>query len=111
MLRNEKETWRSLVASLALVSFACQAASAQSAHAGPVTGVIDGVALEGDAYYVHGWACQEGNPGSISINVYANHAAGAKPMPQDYDWGEWSGRLLAGGSASTTWSMGPLVCG
>jgi hypothetical protein len=40
-----------------------------------VTGVIDGVAFESDQY-LHGWACQEGNRGSIGINIYANHAAG-----------------------------------
>jgi hypothetical protein len=44
-----------------------------------VTGVIDGVTLEGGQYYVHGWACQQGNRGSISINLDANHPAGAKP--------------------------------
>jgi hypothetical protein len=32
----------------------------QNPHAGPVTGVIDGVAFEGDQYHVHGWACEEG---------------------------------------------------
>jgi hypothetical protein len=80
MLRiKRKFARRSLVAGLALVSFACPAAAASNDHADLVTGVIDGVAFEGDAYYVHGWACQEGNRGSISINVYANHAAGAKP--------------------------------
>jgi hypothetical protein len=54
-------------------------ASAPSSHAVAVTGVIDGVTFEGDQYYVHGWACQQSNRGSISINIYANHAAGAKP--------------------------------
>jgi len=73
-----KVAWRRLVAGVAVVSFACYAA-AQNARAGLVTGVIDGVAFEGDAYYVHGWACQAGNRGSISVNLYANHAAGAKP--------------------------------
>src|ERR1700757_2543618 len=43
----------------------------------PVTGVIDGVAFEGDQYYVHGWACQEGNRNSIAVNLYANHPAGS----------------------------------
>jgi hypothetical protein len=54
-------------------------AASQNSHAGQVTGVIDGVAFEGDQYYVHGWACQEGNRGSIGINIYANHPAGGKP--------------------------------
>ena len=40
-------------------ALALPAARGQTSHAGPVTGVIDGVAFEGDQYYVHGWACQE----------------------------------------------------
>src|SRR6202047_3254851 len=54
-------------------------AAAQNPHPGPVTGVIDGVSFEGDQYFVHGWACQEGNRGSVSINLYANHPASGKP--------------------------------
>jgi hypothetical protein len=71
--------WASLAAALSLVSFTGLAAAAQNARAGLVTGVIDAVTFEADAYYVHGWACQEGNRGSIAINIYANHAAGATP--------------------------------
>jgi hypothetical protein len=68
-----------LVAGLSLVLFIGHAGAAQNARAGVVTGVIDAVAFEGDAYYVHGWACQEGNRGSIGVNIYANHAAGGTP--------------------------------
>jgi hypothetical protein len=39
-------------------------ADAQNSRTGLVTGVIDGVRLEGDQYYVSGWACQQGNSGS-----------------------------------------------
>jgi hypothetical protein len=78
-----KLRWASLLAALAAgMSFAMldwHAAAGQNSHAGSVTGVIDGVAFEGDQYYVHGWACQEGNRGSIGINIYANHPAGGKP--------------------------------
>jgi hypothetical protein len=78
-----KLTWSSLVAALlAGISFgalACCAEVGQNSHAGLVTGVIDGVAFEGDQYYVHGWACQEGTRGSISVNIYANYAAGGTP--------------------------------
>ncbi|HJZ51393.1 MAG TPA: hypothetical protein VJ228_04285 [Candidatus Acidoferrales bacterium] len=78
-----KMAWPSLVAALvACLSFANltgPSAAGQGSHPGPVTGVIDGVAFEGDQYYVHGWACQEGNRGSISINIYANHPAGGSP--------------------------------
>lgn len=84
MLRiKPKLAWSSLaaalVASLSVATLACRPAAAQNSRAGPVTGVIDAVAFEGDQYYVHGWACQEGNRGSIGINIYANHAAGGTP--------------------------------
>ena len=84
MLRiASKCAWASLVATLvAGLSFAALSfhpAAGQNSHAGRVTGVIDGVAFEGDQYYVHGWACQEGNRGSIGVNLYANHPAGGSP--------------------------------
>ncbi len=65
-----------ITAGLLLVS---SAARGQSSHAGLVTGVIDGVAFEGDQYYVHGWACQEGQRAPIGVNLYANHPAGGTP--------------------------------
>ena len=68
-----------LAAGLCFALLACHTVSAQNSHPGAVTGVIDGVAFEGDQYYVHGWACQMGNRGSIDVNVYASHAAGDKP--------------------------------
>src|SRR5580704_12247974 len=78
-----KLVWPSLVAALVASIFFAKwvspSAAGQNPHAGPVTGVIDGVAFEGDQYYVHGWACQEGNRGSIDVHIYANHAAGDKP--------------------------------
>src|SRR5215471_11308782 len=55
------------------------AALAQNANAGSVTGVIDGVQFQDDQYYVSGWACQEGQRGSIDVHIYANHAAGDTP--------------------------------
>jgi hypothetical protein len=51
----------------------------QDSHSGPVTGVIDSVQFQGDQYYVSGWACQEGQRGSIDVHIYASHAAGDKP--------------------------------
>src|ERR1700731_870691 len=54
-------------------------AQAHGPRPGPVTGVIDGVAFEGDQYYVHGWTCQEGQRASIGINLYSGNAAGRKP--------------------------------
>jgi len=69
-----------LIAGLSFATLACQMAAGQNSRPTALTGVIDGVSFEGDQYYVHGWACQEGNRGSIAINIYANHPAGAKPM-------------------------------
>ena len=50
-------------------------AHAQTSHPGAVTGVIDRVQFEGDQYYVLGWACQEGQQGSIGVHVYAGNSA------------------------------------
>jgi hypothetical protein len=71
----------SLASSIAILIFAALAslAAGQNAHPGPVTGVIDAVRFEGDQFYVFGWACQEGNRGSIDVHVYANHSSGDKP--------------------------------
>ncbi len=33
------------------------------------------------------------------------------PEGRNYDRGEWARERFSGGSASTTWSIGPLVCG
>src|SRR3984885_1059436 len=68
-----------LIAGLSFATLACQMAAGQNSRPTALTGVIDGVSFEGGQYYVHGWACQEGERGSISINIYANHPAGAKP--------------------------------
>src|ERR1700728_665332 len=65
-----------LVAGMLLAVLSSEAAG-QNSHAGPVTGVLDGVAFEGDQYCVHGWACQEGNRNSIGLNLYASHPAGS----------------------------------
>lgn len=77
-----KLAWSSVVVVLVVGSSSPELArpsAGQNSHAGAVTGVIDGVAFEGDQYYVHGWACQEGNRASIAINIHATHPAGAKP--------------------------------
>src|ERR1700719_2127736 len=75
-----KMAWPSLVAAVVVcLSFAKLTgplAAGQGSHPGPVMGVIDGVAFEGDQYYVHGWACQEGNRGSIDVTISANRAMG-----------------------------------
>jgi hypothetical protein len=55
-----------------------RAASPQP-HVGPVTGVIDSVQYGNDQYYVSGWACQQGQRGSIEVHIYAGHPAGGTP--------------------------------
>jgi hypothetical protein len=55
------------------------AAYAQNSRAGRVVGYIDGIRLEGDGYYVFGWACQQDNSGSIGVHIYADHSAYATP--------------------------------
>lgn len=62
-----------------LAVLAALAAGARAGPPGAVTGVIDGVAFEGDQYYVHGWACQMGQRGSIDVHVYAGNFAGGQP--------------------------------
>jgi hypothetical protein len=78
-----KLAWSSLIAAsvvcLPFANLPRPSAAGQNSHAGPVTGVIDGVAFEGGQYYVRGWACQEGQRPSIDVHIYANHAAGDKP--------------------------------
>jgi hypothetical protein len=69
-------------ASIAAVVFFAAAAKTpgQKAAAGPVTGVIDKVWYGGDGqYYVSGWACQEGQRGSIEVHIYANNPSDSNP--------------------------------
>ena len=68
-----------LLVGLVCVGSTWWAALAQTSDAGRVTGVVDAVRFEGDQYYAFGWACQEGNRGSIEVHLYANHAAGDTP--------------------------------
>ena len=83
MLTSSLRTIASRLPVALLTILSCAASphstAAQNSKAGAVTGVIDGVSFEGDQYFVHGWACQEGNRGSIGINIYANHPAGGTP--------------------------------
>jgi hypothetical protein len=67
------------VASASCLSLFSPVAWSQVSHAEPVTGVIDGVQFEGDQYYVHGWACQEGQRASIDVHIYAGHSAYERP--------------------------------
>ncbi len=64
---------------LILIALGMRWNAAAGQRPGPVTGVIDAVAFEGDQYYVRGWACQEGQRGSIDVHVYAGGFAGGQP--------------------------------
>src|ERR1700730_5297470 len=66
------------LASVFLSASACVAAGPPP-RPGAVTGVIDAIQYGTDQFYVAGWACQQGNRGSIDVHVYAGGAAGGKP--------------------------------
>jgi hypothetical protein len=76
---NLSSTLAASAASLFLSASACVAAAAPQSHFGPVTGVIDNIQYGSDQYYVSGWACQQGNRGSIDVHIYASHPAGGTP--------------------------------
>lgn len=52
---------------------------AQNAHAGRVVGNIDGISYDGQQFQVSGWACQQGNRGSIAVHLYADRSAYGSP--------------------------------
>src|SRR5580704_5716079 len=66
----------SVTGGVVLVLLACFSHAGQNPRPGPVTGVIDGIDYAGDHYYVHGWACQEGQRSSIDVHIYVGGAAG-----------------------------------
>jgi hypothetical protein len=70
-----------LATSLAIVFFSASAcvAAGPPPRPGAVTGVIDAIQYGTDQFFVAGWACQQGNRGSIDVHVYAGGAAGGKP--------------------------------
>ena len=78
------ETWSkwslaALVAGLAGAASVPSDALAQNARAGRVVGNIDGISHDGGEAYVLGWACQQGNPASIEVHIYADRSAFDKP--------------------------------
>jgi hypothetical protein len=68
-----------LVAGLFCVAAAWPKASGQTSRAGRVVGSIDGFSYDGGQFHVVGWACQQGNPASIEVHVYADRSAYDKP--------------------------------
>jgi hypothetical protein len=78
--RNVNSSSGPLATSIASLFLSATAGAAgPQPHAGPVSGVIDTVQYGSDQYYVSGWACQQGNRGSIEVHIYASHAAGRTP--------------------------------
>jgi len=42
-----------------------------------VAGLISGIVLDNQQYYLRGWACAKTNPGSIDLHLYAGGSAGS----------------------------------
>src|SRR5258708_31902068 len=64
-----------LVAGALCVASLGAEASGQSSRVGRVVGYIDGISNDGGQFLVSGWACQQGNPGSIDVHIYADRSA------------------------------------
>ncbi len=83
--------WSCLVAALATVLSAVPPASSQSpsrnlppgAGVGHIIGTIDGIRRDGARTFMAGWACQQGQKGSIAVHVYAE-PSGADPSKQTF---------------------------
>ena len=78
---NLKWSWSlaALVAGLCCAASVLPHASAQNGRAGRVVGNIDGISHDGGQTFVLGWACQQGNPASIEVHIYADRSAYDKP--------------------------------
>jgi hypothetical protein len=78
---HPKWSWllAALVAGLSCAVMAAPQALAQNARAGRVVGNIDGISFDGGQAYVSGWACLQGNSGSIDVHIYADRSAYDKP--------------------------------
>jgi hypothetical protein len=68
-----------LVAGLLCAAAAWPKASGQTARAGRVVGYIDGFNYDGGQFHVLGWACQQGNPASVEVHLYADRSAYDRP--------------------------------
>src|SRR3984957_14335034 len=75
---NSASVLATSLAGVFLSASACVAAGPPP-RPGAVTGVIDAIQYGTDQFFVAGWACQQGNRGSIDVHVYAGGAAGGKP--------------------------------
>jgi len=52
-----------------------QEAAAQKAQPGRIVGHIDGISQDGDHYFLLGWACQQGQSKSITVQLFADKVA------------------------------------
>jgi hypothetical protein len=67
------------VAGLFCVASARSETLGQNSRAGRVVGNIDGISNDGGQLHVSGWACQQGNPASIDVHIYADRSAYDRP--------------------------------
>ena len=64
-----------LGASLFCVAPARPETPGQNPRAGRIVGNVDGIGYDGSQFQVSGWACQQGNPNSIAVHIYADRSA------------------------------------
>ena len=78
---NRRWSWlpAAFAAGLSCAASVFPDAFAQNARVGRVVGNIDSVSHDGGQTYVLGWACQQGNPASIEVHIYADRSAFDKP--------------------------------
>lgn len=70
-----------LVLGFAISGFIASAiAHAATATDIPVIGAIDGIVLEGDQYYIDGWACQKTATTPLRLHIYAGASAYDSPQ-------------------------------
>jgi len=69
ILQNKRPRACSLATGCVL--FTCFGALAQKAPVGRIAGHIDGIAKDGDHYFLLGWACQQGQSKSVNVQLFA----------------------------------------
>jgi hypothetical protein len=69
ILQNKRP--RACILATGCVLLTCFGALAQKAPVGRIAGHIDGIAKDGDHYFLLGWACQQGQSKSINVQLFA----------------------------------------
>ncbi|MCP3140920.1 hypothetical protein [Pyxidicoccus xibeiensis] len=54
---------------------AAEPSGQELAEPGAIIGTLEGMVLEGDQYFLHGWTCQQGVAASLRIHVYSGASA------------------------------------